>query len=142
MRLGEQDLFQDAAILRTLLAGAAWFPFGAWGVLPNNISASPSYAYAGTIGRAGTIKAWYQGWRVVTTNTGAHYWTISILRADTGAVLLSFTTAAGAPDTWTLNSMTGLSTAITTGMVDLYMVCDKTGTPGNLMLPAPAMFVT
>lgn len=122
----------------TVISG--YLPFGTNSTAAN-ITVSGSIIYTHTVGANQTIKRWHNSTYVATTNDGSNYWTVTLKRADTLATLLSFNTSADAVNTVVLHSSTGLSTAITTGMLNIYIDVTKTGAPGGLYLYGPAIYV-
>jgi hypothetical protein len=117
---------------------AGYLPFGT-NTTAANISAG-AIIYTSTIGASQTIKRYHQGIYVVTTNNGSNYWTIILRRADTLAALISLSTAASAANTILTLSSVG-DVAITTGMLNVYVEVAKVGSPGNLYLYGPAVYV-
>lgn len=101
-----------------------------------------SIPFSASIDRTLTYVRWSQAWYVLTTNDGSNYWTITLKDVD-GTVIKSFTTAAGAASTWTLNQATTFDVASSgTADIMLSVYCDKTGAPGALYLAGPNLEVT
>lgn len=109
--------------------------------LPYQQTASPSRLYAATLDRDGTLRSWVQAVRVATTNDGSNYWTLDLLRLDTGATLATLTTSAIAANTDTTLSALGLDVALTASMLAVQIRATKTGTPGAVSLLGPALWV-
>jgi hypothetical protein len=128
-------------------AGQVFAPAGVSGLLPfttyqgtYNLSGN-TYVCVHTIDRDGMITRWAQMWVVATTNNASNYWTITVRRMDTFATLMSFTTAYGSPGAWTRYSSGTLSIPIATSMKGIDIYVTKTGSPGNLSLGHPAIYV-
>lgn len=141
--LGQGDLYRDAKALRVALGGGqpwGWLPFTAYESVPYNLSANATI-FVATIPRALTIRGWSQAIFVATTNDGSNYWSL-ILRKPGPTTLATLTTASASADTWTLLGDMSIGEAVTTGEVYLWIRAEKTGSPGNLYLGAPAVFVT
>lgn len=145
-RLGRRPISADVAKLRVLLgrAGLAqpsgWMPFTVYANMPYNLSGT-GYPFAVTLSRAITLRSWFQGVYVVTTNNGSNYWTVSLHKSDTTQIT-SFDTSALSADTWAILSDVGRADALTVSDVMLYVQVVKTGSPGNLHLAGPAVFGT
>ena len=146
-RLWQQPIAADVAWLRVQLGkcGLAqqggWLPFSAYQLLPYNQSTAGAL-YSASLSRAGTLRYWYQAAYVATTNDGSNYWTLQIRRLPGTNVIATLDTSALSVGTWSELSGTDLDIALDSAWYALYVNTVKTGSPGNLYLPSPAVFVT
>lgn len=78
-------------------------------------------------------------YNVQTTNNGSNYWTIKLVRADTGGALTSdISTSAASPGVWTNTALSSLN--LVTGSYGLSLVTGKVGAPGDLFVTATISF--
>jgi len=117
-------------------------PFGIYTQI-SPMTADNSLPFAASIDRTITFVRWSQAWYVATTNDGSNYWTITLQDQTGSTTIKSFSTSAGAADTWTLNQATTFDSA-SAGISDimLFVLCTKTGSPGALYLAGPNLEVT
>ncbi|HLB31078.1 MAG TPA: hypothetical protein VJN91_06075, partial [Gammaproteobacteria bacterium] len=97
-------------------------------------------SFEATIDVATTIKRWVQTWYVQTTNNASNYWTIALQEID-GTAIASFDTSAGSANVWTRRDSGEMSVSITTADMGLRINATKTGSPGDLFLAGPAVYV-
>lgn len=97
--------------------------------------------HAATIDWSTNLLRWIQTIRVQTTNDIGNYWTLALRRRDTAANLATMTTVSLSPDTWTRKDASISSTALTTTMQGVYINCAKTGSPGQLDMFPPALYI-
>lgn len=117
-----------------------WLPFGVY-IAIGPFSAT-SYPYMASIDRAITLIKWTQSFYVATTNNGSNYWTIKFFNVA-GSTIKSITTAAIAANTWAqIASTTFTITDLTTSDMVIGVEVTKTGSPGSLSLPGPALEVS
>ncbi|NIP97657.1 MAG: hypothetical protein GWO24_31190 [Akkermansiaceae bacterium] len=146
-RLGQQPIEADVGLLRVLLGKcglaqpSGWLPFTTKDYLPSNHSTSPANLFSGTIPRTMTIRSWFQGVYVATTNDGSNYWTIALVENDLTSIA-SLDTSGMSAGAWSVLSEAGIDTEVGASDVALMVRVTKTGSPGNLYLHGPAVFVT
>jgi len=139
---GATDVDPDAGMVQSNVGMSGWFPFGNYALVAYQMTTNGGRPYAGTISRDMTIRSWHQAVWVDTTNNASNYWTIN-LKNGSGTNRLSFDTSAMSADAWNMYSSTGLSTSLTAASeFMLYVQVAKTGSPGAISLPCPAIFVT
>lgn len=147
-KLGQQPITADLKILRVLLGkvGLAqpfgWVNFGNFDVLGLNISASSANVYMGTLPRACTVRTWHQAINIISPNDGSNYWTVRLNRLSDAGNVASFNTSALSAATWLSVATTSIDYAYDASKLALVIKVIKTGSPGNLHLPGPAVFVT
>jgi hypothetical protein len=97
---------------------------------------------ASSLAQSCTLRYMYVSVYVATTNDGSNYWTIN-LKNQAGTTRATINTSSGVSvATWTSKSHTGLSVSLTVAADKLlYIECVKTGSPGNLSLGCPAVYV-
>lgn len=145
--LGQQPIEADVSLLRVLLGkcGLAqpggWLPFATYEALPFNASTVSAY-YSASLTRPCTVRTWHQAVYVATTNDGSNYWDLQLRELPGTSGLASLNTSAISPDTWSELSDTSVDLALTASYYAVYIRGVKVGSPGNLYLPAPAIFVT
>jgi len=111
---------------------------GAWGVLPNGISASGTlpllaacpYSPSGHV----YLTKWTVARQTATTNNGTNFWTINLLN-NAGTNISNFTTASDGINWITGSNSPGSDRAVATDMY-WYVQVLKTLSPGNLSLAA------
>jgi hypothetical protein len=101
-----------------------------------------AYPFAASIHEAATITSWEQVLMVQTTNNASNYWTVYLLRLDTGGNVASFNTSSMTAGTYARIVNSGLSLSITTSMMGLYVkVIVGAGAPGPITMFGPAVWV-
>ena len=140
-RIHELERWQEGLALPEI---ASYLPFAVYEGAMFGVAhgAAPWDAFSTSVGRTMIVRNWFMAWYVVTTNTGAHYWTFTLETDPGGTDLGVFNTSAGAPDTWTLGSVAAIATSIATTDISLRIRASITGTPGNLYLKGPLVQVT
>lgn len=135
-------LHDENYVSKGSMAGRMFLPWGAYGAI-NPITASGQSPYATSIDRNMTLIKWAQMVYVATTNNGSNYWTIEIKRITDGSVVNSINTSSGvSANTATLLTDSTFSIAsLTAAHVGLYIICSKTGSPGDLYLFGPSLEV-
>lgn len=121
------------------VAVSGWVPFVLYEHAPYNQGADPARLWHATISRDIEIKEMYIAVYVVGTNDGSNYWGFDL--RDMNGSLHVVTTSAISPDTWTMLSVTGLSTTKGTADMFLYIRATQVGSPGNFYASGPAVFV-
>lgn len=145
-----RPLFTGAQIaeLRVRLGGAGlaqpfgWLPFCIYQALPFGVTTSGQILFAVTVGRAIKIRTWHQAVYVGTTNNGSNYWTLQLVRLDTGAPIKTLDTSGVSADVWNMLSDTAIDIDLSSSVWGLRMYANKTGSPGAFSVYSPAMFVT
>lgn len=131
--------------LRALpLEGKGFFvPFANYAAIDNSNITANGNPFITTVGKAMVLQTWVQSTYVYTTNNGTNYWTIEIDYYDGSTVqITTFNTSTHTNDVWTKTSTSLGGTALTSTTKYLIIGCTKTGTPGALVLPSPAVYAT
>ena len=125
----------------TTLSGRMYLPFGVYiSIAPFTTSSNP---YAATVDRTLTFVKWGQAIHVATTNDATNYWTIYLRRLSDAADITTLVTSSMSADTWTLLTTTSFTiTSVGTTGMGVYVVCQKTNSPGALYLLGPALEVS
>lgn len=110
------------------------------GVAYNYTGAATLRPHIHSIQRAGTVIQWVQPYYVATTNSTSHYWVITLLDASGGAPFGTIDTRNSAANTWIRYDSGAISVSLTTSMKIIYTVIYKSGSPGGIYLPPPAMY--
>jgi hypothetical protein len=96
------------------------------------------FPFVTSIGETTTLLKWVQNVYVVTTNTGANYWTI-YLTDVAGATIASFNTSALSANNWHQTTVTSFSinpiVPATHKQIQVQVL--KTGAPGSLYVACP-----
>ena len=144
-RLGQQPIAADVSLLRVLLGkcGLAqpggWLPFSAYTLaIPCSAAGNP---FAATVPRQLTIKTWHQRVNVQTTNNGSNYWSVQ-LAGWTSGVITTINTSTLTAGVSSVISDTAIDTLLSASETGLYIYVAKVGSPGNMFMANPAVFVT
>lgn len=137
---GDTDVVGD---MRASAFTSGWLPFvtaaGHW-----NISAQ-SLAFIASVGFTGTIDYWHQAAYVSTGNDSSNYWTINLDISADGTTWTNVasidTKALSSATTWTHLSTTGIDYDIDSSDIVIRVQATPTGSPGNLWLSCPAVYV-
>lgn len=148
-RLGQQPIEADVRWLRVLLGkcGLAqpggWLPFINYQMLGGPIS-TPGWPFYGSISRSVRIKRWAQSVQVQTTNNSSNYWAMQLGKSGSSGswvAIHTLYTNAISPDTWAALAFSLDHAVAYPGYAQLGIYVEKTGSPGNIYLPSPAVFV-
>lgn len=116
-------------------------PFVTADVLPSGISTSAVSPFTATVPGALTVVSWLQTCYVATTNSASAYWTLALYRFQTSAVKIAeVDTSRISASTWTRLSVT-INAAVPSADLLLYIYATKTGSPGNLSVAGPMVWV-
>ena len=115
-------------------------PFGNSDVLGSGISANNG-VFSTTVPGAITVASWLQSCYVATTNSGSAYWTVGLYRYQSSSTKIAeINTARISANTWTRFSLT-VNCAVPSTDLLIYIYATKTGSPGNLSLAGPMVWV-
>lgn len=120
-------------------ASSGYLPFAS--LVSLNAIGTAGGVLRASIGYGGYIRRWHQAVYVDTVNNGSNYWTIQLLCSIPSSTLLTLTTAAASANTWTLLASINQAVAINRSMVSLLVYVSKVGSPGELYLGGPAVYV-
>jgi len=145
-RLGQGPIERDVRVLRVLLGkcGLAqpggWLPFSAYGQLPGGPISAAGNPFAVTVPRALLVKSWDQRVNCMAPNDGSNYWRIQMAGSVTGT-FAEVNTAALSPGVSSVLSVPNVNCQLPSSETHLYLYVFKVGSPGNMYMAAPCVFV-
>jgi hypothetical protein len=140
--VGSTATAPDTGHVRATAFVSGFLPFASYeGTSLYNLSADATLL-ACSLAQSCTLRYMYVSVYVATTNDGSNYWTINLKNQATTTRATVNTSSGVSAGTWTSISDTGLSVSLTVAADKfLYIECVKTGSPGNLSLGCPAVYV-
>lgn len=132
----------DQGTGNVIISGSQPFlPFGVY----QNLSpmSTTSFPYGITISKTITLLRWVQHVFIATTNDSGNYWIIELRRISDAANIATIQTNGVAANTQLLLSTTSFSNQpLVPSNISLYIICTKSGSPGNLYMTGPAVNYT
>ena len=121
----------------------SWFlPFVTYSALPEGCSTEGNI-FAATIPRALVVRSWAQFIYVSGTNNASNYWTLTLRSGSTPTVVVdSFDTSGYSPSTNIVYQSGELDVSCPASDLWMRVKIAKTGSPGPIYLPCPAVLVT